>query len=84
MTRYCVYVNYPMSASVDEALLATDAKKFGGKEFGSGAGFGQRDLDYGNFTDEDQAEAFALHARGVHEDADAWVEFQDFHDIEVD
>jgi len=86
--KYRVFVSYPASAymasSVDEKLLEADAKKFGGKKFGSGAGFGQRDVDFGDFTDENKAEDFALHARGIHEEADAWVEFQDFHDIEVD
>jgi len=82
--KFRVFVSYPMSAfgSVDEGLLATDAKKFGGREWGSGAGLGRRDLDYGDFTDENKAEDFAMHARGIHKEADAWVEFDE--DSELD
>jgi len=78
---YRVFLSYPMSAfmdnSVDEAKLAEDARIFGGAEFGSGAGFGQRDIDYGSFPNWEQASDFAAHARGVHEDADSYVEKED-------
>lgn len=50
---------YTIDSITWESKLDRIAKKYGGQEYGTGAGFGHRDLHYGGFKEESKAKAFA-------------------------